>query len=104
MDLSYSSDQQLLKDSAERFVQNDYPFEARRKLVASEDGFSRKNWAVFADLGWLMMPFAEEDGGLGGSPVETMILMEAFGAGLVVEPYLATVVLGGGALLSEIAI
>lgn len=98
MDLSYSSDQQLLKDSAERFVQNDYPFEARRKLVASEDGFSRKNWAVFADLGWLMMPFAEEDGGLGGSPVETMILMEAFGAGLVVEPYLATVVLGGGAI------
>lgn len=98
MDLSYSSDQQLLKDSAERFVQNDYPFEARRKLVASEDGFSRKNWTVFADLGWLMMPFAEADGGLGGSPVETMILMEAFGAGLVVEPYLATVVLGGGAI------
>jgi alkylation response protein AidB-like acyl-CoA dehydrogenase len=98
MDFSFSEEQSLLADSVERFIQNDYPFEARQKLVGSESGFSTDNWRTFAELGWLGIPFAEEDGGFGGSAVDVMILMEQFGKGLVVEPYLASVVLVGGIL------
>ena len=99
MDFELSQDQVLLKDSVDRFVQNDYGFEQRRKLVATDEGFSAKNWSQFAELGWLGMPFPETYGGFGGTPVETMILMESFGTGIVVEPYIPTVVLGGGAIL-----
>jgi alkylation response protein AidB-like acyl-CoA dehydrogenase len=95
MDFDLSDEQRLLKDSAERFIRSEYPFEKRREWAASDSGFSRENWAKFAELGWLALPFAEEDGGFGGTAVETMILMEALGAGLAVEPYLATVVLAG---------
>lgn len=98
MDFSFSEEQSLLADSVERFLQNEYPFEARQKLVSSEAGFSTANWRTFAELGWLGIPFAEEDGGFGGSAVDVMILMEQFGKGLVVEPYLASVVLVGGIL------
>ncbi len=96
MDFSLSTEQQLLKDSVERFVQDDYPFERRREIVASDEGFSAEVWATFAELGWLGIPFAEDLGGSAGSPVETLIVMEAIGRGLLVEPYLASVVLGGG--------
>src|SRR5690606_24090117 len=99
MDFEYSDDQSLLKDSVDRFIQNNYGFEQRRKLVATDEGYSDKNWSQFAELGWLGMPFPEQYGGFGGTPVETMIVMEAFGTGLVAEPYLPTVVLGGGAIL-----
>lgn len=99
MDFEYSSDQQLLKDSVEKFVQDNYPFEQRRKLVATEEGFSRANWAQYAELGWLGMPFPETYGGYGGTAVETMIVMEAFGNGLVAEPFLPTVIMGGGAIV-----
>ena len=99
MDFEYSQDQTLLKDSVDRFVKNDYGFEQRKKLIATEEGFAEKNWATFAELGWLGMPFPEDFGGYGGTPVETMIMMEAFGSALVVEPYLPTVVLGGGAIM-----
>ncbi|MFN4087598.1 MAG: acyl-CoA dehydrogenase family protein [Alphaproteobacteria bacterium] len=99
MDFEYSDDQRLLKDSVERFVQDNYSFEQRRKLVATEEGYSEGNWKQFAELGWLGMPFPEEYGGFGGTAIETMIVMEAFGNGLVAEPYMATVVLGGGAML-----
>ena len=99
MDFEYSEDQVLLKESVDRFVQNDYGFERRRKLVETDEGFAAENWAKFAELGWLGMPFPEEFGGFGGTPVETMIVMEAFGSGIVVEPYIPTVVLGGGAVL-----
>ncbi len=98
MDFSLSDEQSLLKDSVERFVQNDYDFDKRRKVMAEEDGFSRKNWQQFAELGWLAIPFAEDDGGFGGGPIELMLIMEQIGRGLVVEPYLPTVVLAGGAL------
>lgn len=98
MDFSLSDEQSLLKDSVERFVQNDYDFDTRRKVMAEEEGFSRANWKQFADLGWLAIPFAEEDGGFGGGAVDLMLIMEQIGRGLVVEPYLATVVLAGGAL------
>ena len=98
MDFSLSEEQTLLKDSLERFIQNDYDFDTRRKVMAGEEGFSRENWKQFAELGWLAVPFAEEDGGIGGGAIELMIVMEQLGRGLVVEPYLATVVLAGGAL------
>ncbi|MHA1114041.1 MAG: acyl-CoA dehydrogenase family protein [Alphaproteobacteria bacterium] len=99
MDFSLSEDQRLLKESVERFVGNEYSFETRREIVAGAAGFSPEIWAKFAELGWLAMPFPEEFGGLDGSPVDVMVLMEVFGAGLVAEPYLASIVLGGGAVL-----
>jgi pimeloyl-CoA dehydrogenase small subunit len=98
MDFSFSPEQTLLKDSVERFVLNDYGFDARQKLVRSELGYSKAHWQTFADLGWLGVPFAEADGGFGGGPIETMLVMEQIGRGLVAEPYLPTVVLVGGAL------
>lgn len=98
MDLSFSDEQKQIKEGAERFVREKYAFDARRKIAATERGWSEENWAQFAELGWLGMAFKEEDGGFGGGPVETMIVMEAFGKGLVLEPYLPTVVMGGGLL------
>ena len=100
MDFSFSEEQSLLQDSLQRFIQNSYAFEARQKLIASDDGFSRDNWKEFSELGWLGLPFSEEDGGFGGTPVETMILMEEFGKGLVVEPYISTVVMSGSLIAS----
>src|SRR3546814_20029561 len=94
MDFEYSDDQRLLKDSVERFVQNDYSFEQRRKLVATEEGYSEANWKQFAELGWLGMPFPEEYGGFGGTAIATMIVMDALGNGLVAEPYLPTAMPG----------
>jgi len=98
MDLSFSDDQKQIKDSVDRFVREKYAFDTRRKIAGTDQGWSAENWAQFAELGWLGMAFKEEDGGFGGGPVETMILMEAFGTGLVLEPYLQTVVIGGGLL------
>ncbi len=98
MDFAFSEEQTLLQDSVTRFIQNDYGFAARQKIVKEEDGFSGSNWRTFAELGWLGVPFAEVDGGFGGGAIESMIMLEQFGKGLVVEPYLATVVLAGGAL------
>jgi alkylation response protein AidB-like acyl-CoA dehydrogenase len=98
MDFSFSDEQSLLKDSLERFVQQEYAFSARQKIVKTERGFGDKNWQTFAELGWLGVPFAEKDGGYGGGPIETMLIMEQFGRGLVVEPFVPTVVLVGGML------
>ena len=98
VDFSYSEEQQLLKDSVERFAREQMTIGRRRELVASDDGFSRDNWAKFAELGWLAAPFSEASGGLGGGPLEVMVLMEAFGRGLALEPFLATVLLAGGLL------
>jgi len=95
MDFNLSEEQQLLKDSVDRFVQDDYDFEARRKLANSDAGYSEDNWKTFAELGWLAVGLPEDQGGFGG-PVETMIIMEAVGKGLITEPYLPTVILGGG--------
>ncbi len=98
MNFNYSEEQQLLKDSVERFVADNYGLEARIKLADAEPGFSRDHWKSMAQLGWLALPFTEADGGFGGTQVETMVLMESFGKGLVLEPYLASIVMGGGAL------
>ena len=98
MDFSFTEEQNLLRNSVQKFVQNDYSFEARRAIIKSESGWKRENWAKMAEMGLLAAPFTEEQGGLGGGPIETMIIMEEFGRGLVVEPFLGTVVLGGGFL------
>ena len=96
MDLSLSDEQKQLQDAAERFVRDKYTFENRRKIAATEKGLAAGELAQMAELGWLGMAFSEEDGGYGGGPIETMIVMEQFGKGLVLEPFLPTVVLGGG--------
>lgn len=96
MDFSLSEEQQMLQDSIAKFVQNDYDFDSRMKLVKGELGFSADHWKLFADLGWLMVPFTEADGGLGGSAADLMVVMEEFGKGIVVEPFLATAIIGGG--------
>ena len=98
MDIVLSEEQRLLKESAERFVERDYPFETRRALAASETGFSRDKWRQFAELGWLGLAMPAAHGGLDGTPADTAVLMEALGRGLVVEPYLSTVLLGGALL------
>ncbi len=98
MDFSFSEIQAMLDDSVEKFIANDYDFETRQKYAASERGFSPEVWQTFAELGWTSVPFSEEDGGFGGGPADLMILMLRFGKGLVVEPYLANVVLAGGVL------
>src|SRR5438874_11785851 len=94
MDLNLSDEQRLLRESAERFVAESYNADHRRKTANDPLGFSPAVWKQFAELGWLALPIAEEFGGLGGGAVETGILMDAFGRGLVSEPYLATIVLG----------
>lgn len=101
MNFDFSEEQQMLRDSIARFVQDDYDWDTRRAIVASDAGMSRENWQTFAELGWLSIPFAEEDGGFGGSIVDTMVIMEEIGKGLIVEPYLPTVVLFGGLVARE---
>lgn len=98
MNFDFSEEQTMLRDSVARFVQDDYDFDARRAIVASDEGINRQNWQTFAELGWLSVPFGEDHGGFGGGPVDLMVMMEEFGKGLVVEPYFATVVLFGGLL------
>lgn len=96
MNFDYTEEQQMVRDSIARFVQDDYDWDTRKAIVASEDGMSRQNWQTFAELGWLSIPFSEADGGFGGSIVDLSVVMEEMGKGLVVEPYFPTVVLFGG--------
>src|SRR3954467_4386659 len=98
MDFELSDEQRLLKDSVERLCTQRYDFEMRKKFMAEPDGWSRAMWKQYVDLGLTALPFSEGHGGIGGGPVETMIVMEAFGRALALEPYLATVVMGGGFL------
>ena len=98
MDFDLTDEQRLLKDSVDRLIADQYQFEQRKKYVAEPDGWSRTVWQQYAEIGLLGLPFAEAHGGFGGGAVETMIVMEAFGRGLVLEPYFATVILGGGLL------
>ena len=95
MDFSLTEEQRLLKDSVDRFVRENCPLDRRRALVSGEPGYSEETWRQMAALGWLGVRVPEVYGGIGGGPVETMLLMEAFGAGLVPEPYFPSVVLGG---------
>ena len=98
MNFELSEEQQLLQDSVARFVADHYGLEARRKLADSTLGHSEDHWKQFAELGWLALPFSEEDGGLDGTVIDAMVVMEQFGKGLILEPYFATVILGGGVL------
>jgi pimeloyl-CoA dehydrogenase small subunit len=98
MDFDLSEDQRLLKDSVDRLVLDQYQFEQRKKYMAEPAGYSASMWNQIAELGLLGLPFEETLGGFGGGAVETGIVMDAFGRGLVVEPYFATVILGGGLL------
>ena len=100
MDFDLSDDQRLLKDSVDRLMADKYGFESRKTYLAEPDGWSRPVWAQLAELGLLGLPFGEQYGGYGGGPVETMLVMEAFGRGLVLEPYFASVILGGGLVRS----
>jgi alkylation response protein AidB-like acyl-CoA dehydrogenase len=96
MDIKFTEEQELLRSSVQRLLRDQYDFDARRKILASEDGFCRKQWETFAELGLLGAPFSEEVGGLGGGPLSTMIIMQEFGRHLVVEPFVETVVAAGG--------
>ena len=96
MDFDLSEEQSLLKDSLERLLKDRYSFEQRRAVLASAEGFSGELWQAFAEMGLMALPFADADGGLGGGPVETAIVMEALGKAISLEPYLPTVILGGG--------
>jgi hypothetical protein len=96
MDLTLSDEQRLLRESVDRFIAETYDADHRRRVAADPLGFSPEIWKKFAELGWLALPIDEAHGGLGGGAIETGILMEAFGRGLVTEPYLSTVVIGAG--------
>ncbi len=98
MDFDLSEEQALLKQSVERLLKDRYGFEQRKAHGAEPEGWSRAAWKHYAELGLLGLPFAERHGGFGGGAVETMIVMEAMGRVLALEPYLATVILCGGCL------
>lgn len=93
MNFSLTNEQTALNDTLTKFIERDYSFEQRWKIIGSGDGWSRKHWQQFADIGLLALPITEQDGGLGGSGVETMIVMAQMGRALVVEPYLGCAVL-----------
>lgn len=97
MDFNFTEEQSMVRDTVASFLQDKYDFETRRKIVASDSGWRADYWKAFAEeLGILGAPFSEELGGLGGGAIDNMIIMEEFGKALVIEPYLGTVVIGGG--------
>ena len=98
MDFDLTEEQSLLADSVNKLLAGTYSFDQRKAMRAGPGGYDRAMWQQFADLGLLALPFAESDGGLGGGATDVMLLMGAFGRALVLEPYLATVVLAGGCL------
>jgi alkylation response protein AidB-like acyl-CoA dehydrogenase len=96
VDIQFTDEQELLRDSLQRLLRNQYDFDTRRKIIATEEGWSRKHWDAFAELGLLAAPFPEDFGGLGAGPLASMIIMQEFGRNLVVEPFFETIVLAGG--------
>jgi alkylation response protein AidB-like acyl-CoA dehydrogenase len=95
VNFDYSEEQQLLANSVQQFISKNYTFEARKGIIESPSGYSEQVWSTFAEMGLLGLPFPNEHGGFGGNAVDLMPVMEAIGEGLVVEPYLPTVGLGG---------
>ena len=100
IEFALSEEQAIFRESVARFLEENYPFDRRQGIVAEGTGFSEDHWQAFAELGWLAIPFPEDYGGLDGSALEVMLLMEQFGRHLVASPYLASVVLGGQVLLA----
>ena len=98
MDFELTTDQQMLADGLERLLAERYDFEHRKAHLFGVPGWSRDMWSRYAEMGLLGLPFAQSDGGLGCGPVETMIVSEAFGRALSLEPYIPTVLLAGGCL------
>ena len=98
MNFDFSEEQTMIKDSVSRFVREEYDFDTRRKIINSDEGMSREFWSMFAELGWLSVPFAEEYGGFAGAVEDIAAVMEEMGKGIVVEPYASTVVVFGGLL------
>ncbi|MDB2558251.1 acyl-CoA dehydrogenase family protein [Porticoccaceae bacterium] len=98
MNFEFSEEQTMIKDSVSRFVREQYDFDTRRGIIESDDGISREFWSMFAELGWLSVPFAEEYGGFGGTVIDIAAVMEEMGKGIVIEPYVSTVVVFGGLL------
>jgi pimeloyl-CoA dehydrogenase small subunit len=98
MDFDFTEEQRLLKESLDRLIADRYGFDQRKSYAQNPEGWSRVLWRQLAELGLLGLPFAERFGGSEGGPVETMIVMESLGQALALEPFLATVVLGGGFL------
>ena len=96
MNFDVTDDQRLLQEGVERLLTDTYGFAQRSRHLAEPEGWNRAQWRRFAEMGLLGLPFAAADGGFDGGPVEIMIVMEALGRALAVEPYLATVILGGG--------
>jgi alkylation response protein AidB-like acyl-CoA dehydrogenase len=96
MEFNYSEEQLALQDTLQRFISRDYDFDKRRRFSASSLGYSAEAWSQFAELGLLALPLPEAFGGLGGTAVDIMLVMEQFGQGLLLEPYLSTVVICGG--------
>ena len=93
MDFNFNEEQSLIQGQVSQFIQRDYDWEKRQELSNSDRGFSDENWKQFGELGWLGISISEASGGFGGSSLDTMIIMEEFGKGLVVEPFLETIVL-----------
>jgi pimeloyl-CoA dehydrogenase small subunit len=98
VDFNFTEEQDMVRDGLSRLVREQYDWETRRAAIASEKGWRPEIWSQLAELGILGMPFSEEDGGFGGGAVDAMIVMEEFGKGLVVEPFVPTVVCAGGFL------
>ena len=98
MDFRLNELQTMLSDSVSKFIDNEYNFDTRQSYAESDKGYSDDVWSTFAELGWTAVPFSEEDGGFGGGPVDVMVLMQSLAPGLVVEPYLANIILAGGVL------
>ena len=98
MNFELSEEQKMIQQSVERFVQENYDLTNRIKISSEDPGYSKDYWSSMAELGWLGLAFEEQDGGFGGNQIDTLVLMEQFGKGLVLEPFLANIVLGGGAI------
>ena len=96
MDFTFNEEQSLIQDQVDQFIQKEYDWETRQSLSNSDLGFGQENWQKFAELGWLGISISEDSGGFGGSAIESMLIMEAFGKGLVVEPFLETMIMSGG--------
>ena len=98
MDFTFNEEQSLIQDQVDQFILKEYDWETRQSLSHSDLGFGQENWQKFAELGWLGISVSEDSGGFGGSAIESMLIMEAFGKGWVVEPFLETMIMSGGIL------
>ncbi|MFK8029043.1 MAG: acyl-CoA dehydrogenase family protein [Gammaproteobacteria bacterium] len=98
MNFSLNDEQSMLKESVVQYIDKSYEFEDRMNVVESPEPYSAEKWQEFAELGWLSLPFSTDDDGFGGGTVELMLMMEELGRGLVIEPYLAAIVMAGGCI------